>query len=71
MCIRDSSRDQLLFESPIIEHTDWKTYKAKFDAEKKIRYILIQAYYGHGLMFKYKGNVLIDALSRIKVCTRA
>ncbi len=65
------SKDQILFDSPTIEHTDWKTYQVKFEAKTKIKYLIIEAYFGHGLMFKYKGNVLIDALSRIKVCTRA
>lgn len=65
------NKDQLLYSSPTIEHTDWKTYKVKFDAKQKIRYIILEAYFGDGLMFKYKGNILIDAMSRIKVCTRA
>ena len=65
------TKDQLIYSSPNIEHTEWKTYEVKFDVKKDARYIMFEAYYGEGLMFSYKGNVILDAISAINMCDRA
>jgi hypothetical protein len=62
-------KDQLIFESPLIEHTDWKTYKIKFTPEDNFRYILLEAFHSEE-EFSYQGNVLIDRLRPIQGCDR-
>lgn len=63
-------KSQLLFESPLVEHTFWKKYVLEFTAEQAIRYIIIEAYHSDG-KFSYTGNILIDNLSPIQLCPRA
>lgn len=60
---------QLVFESPFIEKIDWETFKVEFLPEKDARYILLEAFYKEG-WFKRKGNILIDNMSAIRVCSR-
>ncbi len=62
-------KDQLLFESKLITHTDWQTYKVQFTAKKDINYILIEAFYKEE-SFSRRGNVLIDNISAFKKCVR-
>jgi hypothetical protein len=63
-------KDQLLFESPLIEHREWKRYKVEFTGKKDINYILLEAFYEEG-QFSRQGNILIDNISPIKRCARA
>lgn len=60
---------QMVFESPFIEDIDWKNFKVEFIPEKDVRYILIEAFYKEG-WFKRKGNILIDNMTAIRVCSR-
>lgn len=64
------TKDQLLYESPLIKHTFWKQYKCNFTAEQPIRYIIIEAFYEES-GFSYEGNILIDNLSPLQSCPRA
>lgn len=64
------SKTQLIVESAIIDHIDWKTYTFKFVTKKKIRYIIIEAYHDEGKE-PVKGNILIDNISEIKPCKKA
>ena len=63
------SKDQLLGESALINHTDWRTYKFQFFAKGNFNYIILEAYYKGSRI--YKGNILIDDISKIVSCTRA
>lgn len=63
-------QDLLLFESPEIDHGDWRTYTAKFTADAALQYIVIEAYSPAGGK-KHTGNILIDKLQGIGLCTRA
>ena len=63
------SRDQLIFESPLIDHLDWKTYKIKFTPDDDYRYILLEAFHSD-MEFSYRGNVLIDRLRSFQGCDR-
>ena len=63
-------KDQLIFESPVIEHTDWETYKVKFTANEDFQYILLEAFHSEE-EFSYKGNILIDRLRAIQGCDRS
>jgi len=60
---------QMVFESPLIEDIDWKTFEIEFTPEKDARYIMIEAFFKEG-RFKRKGNILIDNISPIRVCSR-
>jgi hypothetical protein len=54
-----------------VDHPDWKLYKFQFTASKELRYICFEAYFGPGVLFKYKGNILLDQCSAIERCDRA
>ena len=62
-------KDQLIFESPLIEHFDWKTYKVRFTPNEDYRYILFEAFHSEE-PFEYQGNLLMDRISLIRACDR-
>jgi len=62
-------KDQLLIETPFIDHTEWKKYLVQFITEGAYNYIRFDAFYKKG-RFSHKGNILIDNVSPIIVCTR-
>jgi Carbohydrate binding domain len=64
-------KDQLLAESKLINHNDWKTYRFLLNPKKDYPFITFEAHYASGLYFAYKGNILIDNCSPIKLCPRA
>ena len=64
------SRDQLIYESPFIEHMNWKTYKIKFQADALYDYIILEAYYKDA-PFSHKGNILMDNLKPFTRCGNA
>lgn len=66
-----AGRDQLLDASPLIDHADWRPYKFEFVPKRDMRVITFEAYYGPGVMFRYKGNILLDSCSPIERCDRA
>lgn len=63
-------KDQLLAETKLIDHSDWETYTYRFTPEKRINYIIIEAFYEEG-HFSRQGNILIDNISVFKICPRA
>jgi len=67
---RKCDMDQLLLETERIEEDEWTTVQAQFDADKRINYILIEAFHNERRT-GYEGNILIDNFSVIKPCTRA
>ena len=66
---RKCDKDQLIYESDFIRHTDWKAYTVKFTSELKMKYILLEAFYRER-PYAYKGNILIDDISPITPCKR-
>jgi len=60
---------QLVFESPLIDEIEWQNFKIEFSPEKDAKYIMIEAFFKEG-RFKRKGNILIDNVSPIRVCSR-
>lgn len=63
------SKDQLIFESPAINHMKWKTFKFDLIPEQDYDYIILEAYYIDG-PFSHKGNILIDNLRPFLRCGR-
>ncbi|QHT68413.1 gliding motility-associated C-terminal domain-containing protein [Rhodocytophaga rosea] len=55
-------RTELLWESPVIDHTDWKTYEVSLTPESNdIYYLILEATYKVPPHFgTYFGNILID-----------
>lgn len=62
-------KDQMIFESPLIEHLTWKTYKVRFTPDDDYCYILLEAFHSEE-EFSFKGNILIDRLRAIQGCDR-
>ena len=63
------AKDQLIFESPLIEHTDWRSYKIKFTPDEEYQYIMLEAFHSEE-EFSWKGNILLDRLRPIQGCDR-
>lgn len=60
---------ELLWESPVIDHTEWKSYSATFKPEiSDVNYVVLEAAYANGS--SYFGNILADNLS-IDICSIA
>ncbi len=62
---------QVLGQSGLIDKMEWTEVKIQFTAASEIEYIVFEAEYAPGAMFKYKGNILLDNLSAITRCDRA
>jgi len=56
---------ELLGETSLVENTNWKEYKLRFEPTTSHRFILIQAFYKTPTLLPYNGNVLVDNLSDI------
>lgn len=63
------AKDQLIYESPLIEHPDWRTYKIKFVPTAEYQYIMLEAFHQEE-EFSWKGNILIDRIRPILGCDR-
>jgi hypothetical protein len=64
-------RRQMLWESELIEHSNWETYEIEFTPGGTFHYIIIEAYFPTHYPSPHKGNVLIDNMSPIQKCKRA
>lgn len=62
---------QLLASSPLIDHTDWRQYKFELSPSANVTQLVFEAYYAPGVVFKYKGNLLLDNCSPLEKCIRA
>jgi len=67
---RKCGKNQLLGESKVIQHQDWRTYKFEFTTESKFNYIILEAYHGDGEYVPVNGNILLDGLTKIEQCSR-
>lgn len=63
-------KEELIFESPFIEHADWRTYDVDFTPQIRAKYILIEAFYTEGEI-RRTGNVLMDNITPLIACTKA
>lgn len=61
--------EQLIFESPIIKHVNWKKYPIKFTPKENYDYIIIRAYHPRNGK-PIKSNILIDNFSSIEICPK-
>jgi len=65
------SQGQMVFQSDLIKHTDWKTYLIEFTPKEESHYIFFEAVDKKGIILGSKGNILLDAVSNIDICTKA
>lgn len=63
------AKDQIVFLSKEVNHTDWKKYLIEFTPKENYQYYRIEAFHQEG-NFSYKGNILIDNISAIYPCKR-
>ncbi len=63
------SKEQLIYESKIIEHSSWKNYKVNFTPKAQSQYFFIEAYNDNPSK-PIKSNILIDNISNIKPCAK-
>ncbi|MEZ4906520.1 MAG: OmpA family protein [Saprospiraceae bacterium] len=64
-CSSFCSKDQLLAESPLIDHTDWKQYIFKFKPNRNYQYFMLEAFYKTPNLMPYNGNIILDKASDI------
>ncbi len=64
---------ELLGESTIINHEEWRTYQFRFSPKADYKFITIEAYWKQTTNAKYCGHILIDNLSDFEImdCNRA
>jgi outer membrane protein OmpA-like peptidoglycan-associated protein len=61
-------RAEMLYESTVVEHYEWRTYSIEFKPKGSHQYIVVEAYYKTPTLFHYNGNILVDGLSNISSC---
>ena len=64
-------KHELLASSPLIDHSDWRQYKFELSPSSNITQLVFEADYAPGVLFKYKGNILLDNCSPLEKCIRA
>lgn len=60
-------RTQLIYESDVIKHTNWKQYLIEFTPETELNYIIIEAAFPKGRDDK-RGNIIFDRIDDIRKC---
>jgi outer membrane protein OmpA-like peptidoglycan-associated protein len=61
----ECDRREKLYESPAVEHTNWKAYNIKLKPKGTYSYIFIEAYFANRAVVAYGGNLLVDDISPI------
>ncbi|MBC7774828.1 MAG: hypothetical protein H7246_05260 [Phycisphaerae bacterium] len=64
-------KNELLATSPLIDHADWRQYKFELSPSSTVVHLLFEVDYAPGVLFKYKGNILLDNCSPLEKCVRA
>jgi outer membrane protein OmpA-like peptidoglycan-associated protein len=64
-CLSGCSKTQLLAESPMVNHNDWRQYNFKFKPTRDYKYIMFEAFYKTPVLVPYNGNILLDKASDI------
>lgn len=63
--LRPCEKKQILAESELITHTEWKNYSFDFEVKSNIYYITFEAFYKTPVLLPYNGNLLLDNISPI------
>ncbi len=59
-------QEQLLAESNLIDHEDWKKYEFEFLPNKDYSYLFLEAYFKTPSLQPYNGHILIDNASSLQ-----
>ena len=59
--------NQLLAESAPIDHSEWKEYEFKIEANKDYNFITFEAFYKTPVLFPYNGHILLDNSSDFNI----
>lgn len=63
-------KEELIVDTELITHNYWKTYTWKFEPSSDYDFIIIEAYYPDGNHY-VMGNILIDNIRQLKLCSGA
>jgi hypothetical protein len=63
----DCQEEELLYESPPIDHKEWKEYKFWFRPKSNLNTLKFSAYYKINTIVAYNGHILLDAISDIRL----
>lgn len=66
---KKNKRQQMVFESPLITAEEWAHFLIEFFPEKKMKYIIIEAY--NEDKQPHEGNILLDAITNPVICNKA
>jgi len=69
--VEKGERSELLATSPLIDHADWRQYKFELSPTSTATQLVFEVDYAPGVVFKYKGNLLLDNCSPLEKCIRA
>ncbi len=58
-------KTQLLAESPMVNHKEWREYSFKFKPKDDYSFIMFEVFYKTPVLIPYNGNMLIDNASDI------
>jgi outer membrane protein OmpA-like peptidoglycan-associated protein len=61
----DCSKIQMLAQTTLVNHSDWRQYNLKFKTSRDYSHILFEAYYKTPVLVPYNGNILLDKASDI------
>ena len=62
---RYCGKTELLDETELITHEDWRKYNLRFEPSENYTFIVIEAFYNQPTLIPYNGNILIDKASLI------
>lgn len=60
-------RQYLLAQTPVIQHTNWQSYRIRFSVPERCTHILLEAYYEDQEAPHYNGAVIVDFLQHISI----
>ncbi len=63
--LRPCEKKQILAESELVTHTDWRNYSFDFEVNANTYYITFEAFYKTPVLLPYNGNLLLDNISPI------
>lgn len=58
-------RQELLEESPVVNHSHWQKYSFKLEPDRDYSHITLEAFYKTPVLVPYNGNILVDGASDI------
>jgi len=59
-------KGELLAESAVVNHSEWKEYQFKFEPKQRSKYIVFEAFFKTPVLSPPNGNILIDKASAIQ-----